>query len=69
MKMLRRTLREAVLGLLGAVALVALVLGHTIIGLVVGVLVLWQVITVARGNPGLFVDQREADKEGKPTLR
>lgn len=69
MRRTRHTLRDIVLWAVLTGGLVALVLGQTIIGLVVLAFGLWQLALALSGRGGLFVDQREADKPGKPTLR
>ena len=69
MERVRRVGRDVVIGLLGTVALVTLVRGPWFVGVALGVLACWQLAAAARGRPVLFVDQREADREGKPNLR
>ena len=61
--------RDTVLGGVLTGGLVALVLGHGVIGLVLVVFAVWQFTLLYRGKGGLLVDQRWAAKEGKPNLR
>lgn len=68
MKAARRTARDIVIWLALTSGIVALVLGWTIIGLVVLAFAIWQLVLVARRGGGLFVDQRAADRPGKPTV-
>ena len=65
----RQAGRNCVVGIVLTAGLVSLVFGLTIIGLILVVFGLWQVAQIARGKGGLFVDQTEADKPGKPILR
>lgn len=63
-------LRDIVVGAICAGSLVAFVLHYPLIGLVLGVLGLWQVIRVFKGRPSIIgIDQRWADREGKPNVR
>ncbi|NMO92360.1 hypothetical protein [Actinomycetospora sp. TBRC 11914] len=63
-------LRDIVVGAICAGALVAFVLGYWIIGLVLGVIGVWQVARIMRGRPSIIgIDQRWADQEGRPNLR
>lgn len=63
-------LRDIVVGGICAGALVAFVLGYPIIGLILGVLGLWQVIRIMRGRASIIgIDQRWADQEGKPNVK
>jgi hypothetical protein len=57
--------------LLGVLAggLVSLVLGAGILGLALCAFALWQFTLLYRGKGGLLVDQRWADREGKPRIR
>ncbi|MHC1561226.1 hypothetical protein ACR9E3_19870 [Actinomycetospora sp. C-140] len=48
--------------------IVAMVLGQTIIGAILLAFAVWQLVLVARRGGGLFVDQRAADRPGKPTV-
>lgn len=66
---MRRFVRDTVLGAVLTGGLVALVLGQGIVGLVLCVFAAWQFVLVYRGKGGLLVDQRWADKEGKPRIR
>ena len=68
MKAARRTARDIVIWVTLTGGIVALVLGQTIIGLIVLAFAIWQLAAVARGGGGLFVDQRAADRPGKPTV-
>lgn len=68
MKAARRAARDIVIWLALTSGIVALVLGWTIIGLVVLAFAIWQLVLVARRGGGLFVDQRAADRPGKPTV-
>ena len=65
----RRTARDTVIWLAATAGIVALVLGASIIGAVLLAFALWQLVLVARRGGGLFVDQRRADRAGKPTVR
>jgi hypothetical protein len=47
---------------------VALVLGQWIIGIVLLAFAVWQFVLIGAGRGGLLVDQRAADKPGKPTV-
>jgi hypothetical protein len=67
-KKARRTARDLVIWATLTGGLVALVLGQGIIGLVLLAFSVWQLVLVARRNGGLFVDQRAADRPGKPTV-
>jgi hypothetical protein len=63
-------LRDIVVGAICAGALVAFVLNYPIIGLVLGVIGLWQVGRIMRGRKSIIgIDQRWADQEGKPNVR
>ncbi|WP_433803256.1 hypothetical protein [Actinomycetospora sp. CA-084318] len=63
-------LRDIVVGAICAGALVAFVLDHALIGLVLGLIGLWQVIRIMNGRPSIIgIDQRWADREGKPNVR
>jgi len=53
--------------LLGAI--VSLVFGHLIMGLVLGLLALLRFRVNYRHRPGFLIDQRGADQEGPPTVR
>lgn len=64
----RRTARDTVIWIAATAGIVALVLGASIIGAVLLAFALWQLVLVARRNGGLFVDQRRADRPGKPTV-
>lgn len=66
---LRRAVRNLVVWAALAGGLVIMVLGQALIGLAVLAFGLWQLALIGRGRGGLFVDQREADKPGKPILR
>ena len=68
MRGLRGGLRNLVVGAILAVGLVLMVLGHPLLGLPVVLLGTWQVIQIGRGRSRLVVDQREADREGKPQI-
>jgi hypothetical protein len=67
-KTARKTARDIVIWVTLTGGIVALVLGQTIIGLLVLAFAIWQLVLVARGGGGLFVDQRAADRPGKPTV-
>ena len=63
-------LRDIVVTAICAGALVALVLGHPLIGLVLGVIGIWQVVRIFNGRASIIgIDQRWADREGKPNVR
>ena len=63
-------LRDIVVGAICAGALVAFVLHYPLIGLVLGVIGVWQVIRILNGRPSIIgIDQRWADAEGKPNVR
>ncbi|WP_018331401.1 hypothetical protein [Actinomycetospora chiangmaiensis] len=63
-------LRDVVVTAICAGALVAFVLHYPIIGLVLGVIGLWQVVRIFNGRPSIIgIDQRWADREGKPNVR
>ena len=64
----RRTARDTVIWIAATAGIVALVLGASIIGAVLLAFALWQLVLVARRGGGLFVDQRRADRPGKPTV-
>ncbi|TDQ50930.1 hypothetical protein EV188_109139 [Actinomycetospora succinea] len=68
MKAARRTARDIVIWVTLTGGIVGLVLGWTIIGLIVLAFGLWQLVIAARRGGGLFVDQRLADRPGKPTV-
>ncbi|MEJ2889340.1 hypothetical protein [Actinomycetospora aeridis] len=68
MKTARRTARDLVIWATLTGGLVALVLDQGIIGLVLLAFAVWQLVLVARRGGGLFVDQRAADRPGKPTV-
>ncbi|MDD7967272.1 hypothetical protein [Actinomycetospora lemnae] len=68
MKAARRTARDVVIWAGFTAGIVALVLGQTIIGLVLLAFAVWQFTLAARRGGGLFVDQRPADRPGKPTV-
>ena len=61
--------RDTVLGAILAGGLVALVLDQAIIGLLLCAFALWQFALIYWGKGGLLVDQRWADREGKPNIR
>jgi hypothetical protein len=65
----RRTGRDLVVGVLWVATVVAFVLGQPLLGLLVGVVAVWQLLAIARGRGGLFVDQRAADRPGKPQIK
>lgn len=68
MKTARRTARDVVIWAVFTAGIVALVLGQGIIGLILLAFGFWQLgLAVSRGG-GLFVDQRAADRPGKPTV-
>lgn len=64
----RRTGRDLVVWAVLTGGIVALVLGQGIIGAVLCVFAVWQFYLINAGKGGLFVDQRDADREGKPNL-
>jgi hypothetical protein len=64
----RRTARDIVIWVALTCGIVALVLGQGIIGGILLAFAVWQLVLVARRGGGLFVDQREADRPGKPTV-
>ncbi|HWN29312.1 MAG TPA: hypothetical protein VNP37_20270 [Actinomycetospora sp.] len=68
MKKVRRTARDLVIWAVLTGGIVGLVLGWGIIGGVLIVFAVWQLVLVARRGGGLFVDQRAADRPGKPTV-
>lgn len=68
MRSVRRTARDLVIWVALTGGLVALVLGQAIIGAVLLAFAVWQLLLVARRGGGLFVDQRAADRPGKPTV-
>ena len=68
MKRARRTARDLVIWAVLTGGIVALVLGQGIIGAVLLAFAAWQLVLVARRDGGLFVDQRGADRPGKPTV-
>lgn len=65
----RRGSRDFVLWVVLTGGIVALVLGHGVIGLVLCAFAVWQFALAYWGKGGLFVDQRWADREGKPNIR
>jgi hypothetical protein len=67
-KSARRAARDVIIWAVLTGGIVALVLGQTIIGAVLLVFAGWQLVLVARRGGGLFVDQRAADRPGKPTV-
>ena len=70
MRVIVLALRDIVVGAICAGALVAFVLHYPIIGLVLGVIGLWQVARIMRGRKSIIgIDQRWADQEGKPNVR
>ena len=69
MRAVRRTGRDLVVGVLCLATVVAFVLGQPLLGLLVGVVAVWQLLAIARGRGGLFVDQRAADRPGKPQIK
>lgn len=70
MKSIVLALRDIVVGAICAGALVALVLNYLIIGLVLGVIGVWQVSRIMRGRKSIIgIDQRWADQEGNPNVR
>lgn len=68
MKRTRRTARDIVIWLALTGGLVLMVLGQPYIGLAVLAFGTWQLIVAMRRDGGLFVDQRGADRPGKPTV-
>lgn len=63
-------LRDIVVGAICAGALVAFVLHYPLIGLVLGVIGLRQVVRIFNGRASIIgIDQRWADREGKPNVR
>jgi hypothetical protein len=69
MKVIVLALRDIVVGAICAGALVAFVLHYPIIGLVLGLIGLWQVGRIMRGRKSIIgIDQRWADREGKPSV-
>jgi hypothetical protein len=64
----RRSARNLVIWLVLTAGLVATVLGQPIIGVVLLAFGFWQLILAVRSNAGLFVDQRAADRPGRPTV-
>ncbi|WP_274281943.1 hypothetical protein [Actinomycetospora lutea] len=68
MKTARRAARDIVIWVTMTGGIVALVLGQTVIGLIVLAFAIWQLVLVTRRGGGLFVDQRAADRPGKPTV-
>jgi hypothetical protein len=67
-KSARRTARDFVIWAAATGGIVSLVLGWGIIGAILLAFVTWQLVLVARRGGGLFVDQRAADRPGKPTV-
>jgi len=65
---IRRNVRDFVIWAVLTGGIVALVLGHHIIGAVLLAFAVWQFILIGAGRGGLLVDQRAADKPGKPTV-
>ncbi|PVZ05304.1 hypothetical protein [Actinomycetospora cinnamomea] len=68
MKRTRRTARDFVIWAVATGGLVALVLGWGIIGGILLAFALYQLVLVSKRDGGLFVDQRAADRPGKPTV-
>ncbi|MEJ2865803.1 hypothetical protein [Actinomycetospora flava] len=68
MKWARRTARDIVIWVALTGGIVLMVLGQGIIGGAVLAFGLWQLIIAMRSGGGLFVDQRAADRPGKPTV-
>lgn len=68
MKTIRRTARDLVIWALLTGGIVGLVLGWGVIGGILIAVAVWQLVLVARRGGGLFVDQRAADRPGKPTV-
>lgn len=69
MERARRTARDLVIWAVATGGVVALVLGWSIIGAVLLAFAVYQLVLVARRGGGLFVDQRSADRPGRPTVR
>lgn len=69
MERARRTARDLVIWAVATGGVVALVLGWSIIGAVLLAFAAYQLVLVARRGGGLFVDQRSADRPGRPTVR
>ena len=67
-KKVRRTARDLVIWAVLTGGIVGLVFGWGIIGGVLIAFAVWQLVLVARRDGGLFVDQRAADRPGKPTV-
>jgi hypothetical protein len=67
-KKARRTARDLVIWAVLTGGIVGLVLGWGIIGGVLIAFAVWQLVLVARRDGGLFVDQRAADRPGRPTV-
>lgn len=65
---IRRNIRDFVIWAVLTGGIVALVLGQHIIGVVLLAFAVWQFILIGAGRGGLLVDQRAADKPGKPTV-
>ena len=65
---IRRNIRDFVIWAVLTGGIVALVLGQHIIGVVLLAFAVWQFILIGAGRGGLLVDQRAADKPGKPTI-
>ena len=68
MKKARRTARDLVIWAVLTGGIVGLVFGWGIIGGVLIAFAVWQLVLVARRGGGQFVDQRAADRPGKPTV-
>lgn len=68
MRRARRTVRDVVIWAVLTGGIVALVMGQHIIGAVLIAFAVWQFIVIGTGRGGLFVDQRAADRPGKPTV-
>ncbi len=66
---MQQGLRNLVITGVFAGGLVALVLGAGLLGLALCLFAVWQFTLVLRAKPGLLVDQRWADREGKPRIR
>lgn len=64
-----RGLRELVVIVVGAGALTALALGHLVIGVLLGLVVVFIGRRLVRHGRIIGVDQRAADQEGPPTIR
>ncbi|MEJ2871380.1 hypothetical protein WCD74_26720 [Actinomycetospora sp. OC33-EN08] len=70
MKSIVLALRDIVVGAICTGAIVAFVLGYPLIGAVLGVIGVWQVVRIMRGRASIIgIDQRWADREGKPNVR